>query len=143
MVFDAAQEQQRLRLSILGRQPYSGADRIGGASEADWPAIDGDGAGERAVVPENRLCCFRASGAHQSGQADDLARVNIETQILDALCRQTAHREDAVASAPRLTVEEGGDPPSDHRLNDLRLRKVRGRTLLDQASITEHRGAVG
>jgi hypothetical protein len=94
-------------------------------------------------MSENRLCCFRTSGAHQSGKAHDFAGVDIETQILDALCRQTAHRKDDVATASRLTVEEIGDRSSDHRLNDLGFRKVRGRTLLDQASITEHRGVVG
>ena len=71
IVEDAAEQQQRLVLAVLGREADAGRDR----APADCrgltaAAVHGDRAAEAAVVADDRLGELGAAGAHQPGDAD-------------------------------------------------------------------------
>ena len=125
VVLDAAQEEQRLGLPILRREAYSGGDGVGGAPQPNRPAVHGDRAGKRPIMAEDRLGQFRTAGADQPREADDFARTHIETDIVDARCREALHRKGDLAAAARSALVEVRNRPSDHGLNDFRFRKLR------------------
>ena len=142
VVLDAAHQQQRLRLPVLGRKAYPRRDRVGGALEAYRPAVHRDRSRQHAVMAEDRLGQFRTSGAHQAGETDDLARMDVEAHVADALRRQAAHGKGRLAAASRSPLIEVGDRPADHGLNDFRFGELRRRPFRDQPPVAQHRHAI-
>ena len=69
-------------LAIFGNQGDAGVDGIAGGSEFEGHAADADFAAIYRVDAEDGAAEFCAACAHEAGQADDLACMDAEADVL-------------------------------------------------------------
>ncbi len=142
IVLHAAQQQQRLGLAVLGGKTYACVYRIGGAPETNRLPVDFHRTGQHAVVAEDRFGQFGTPGAHQPGEADNFAGMNIECDVPHSLGRQSLHGQGDAAPAPRSPIKEIRDGSPNHSVDDVGFRKFFRRPHRDQSSVAQHRDAV-
>ena len=143
VVEDAAKQQQGLVLAVLGREADAGGDRRLRAVRLDRGAVHEDRAAEAAVIADDRLGELGAAGAHQAGNADDLALAHRQADVADLGGRQPLHLQQRLAGAPAIAREQVGDVAADHQLGDGLLAGARGRRIVDQPPVAQHDDAVG
>jgi hypothetical protein len=88
---------------------------------------------------------LRPAGAHQAGQAHDLARADVEIHVADTAhpARQAARGEHDVADRDRPLGEHRVEVASDHRSDQVRLREPRRRSRLHGGAVAQDGHAVG
>ena len=96
-----ALHQQRVR--AIGRDVDDpGADGVPGVPERHRPAVDGEVAAGRAVAPREDVEQLVLALALEGDDADDLARVDLERDVLELGAQREAASGRAAASCPRL-----------------------------------------
>ena len=95
-VIDCA-EREALGLAVLGDEAEAGPDRVTRRAEAHRLAVDLDRAGADRVGAEDRARDLGPARALQAGEADDLARADLEVDVaqqrrLEALDARGARR---------------------------------------------------
>ena len=80
IVAQAHLQDQALLLAVLGNQGQAGADGVDRVAQFHGLAVDADPSGQGRNDAEQSLEQLGAAGAHQAGDADDLAAANRETQ---------------------------------------------------------------
>ena len=75
---DAADEDEAFALAILRREPDAAGDRVGRLADVDHLAVDLDGPAGPRQLAEDHLGELGAPGAHEAGEADDLAGADLE-----------------------------------------------------------------
>src|SRR5580704_12334549 len=93
-------------------------------------------------MAEDRLGQFRPACADQPCEADNFARTDVETDIVDSLCGQALHRKGDLAAAARSAFIEVRYRPSDHSLNDFSFRKLERWPLVDEPPVAQHGDAI-
>ena len=100
-------------------------------------------AASAAVIADDRLGELGAAGAHQAGDADDLALAHRQADVADVGGRQAIHLKQRLAGAPAVAREQVGDVAADHQLGDGLLAGAGGRQIVDQPAVAQHDDAVG
>ena len=81
-------------LAVLGDHRQPGADRVLGRAQLARLAVDADLAGAGLRRAEQALGDLRPAAADEPEHADDLARPDLEADVLeDAVAAQAVHRE--------------------------------------------------
>ena len=81
-----------LAVPVFGHEPHAVPDGFAWRLEGDAPAVELDCAGVEAIGAEDRLQYLGAFGADETGDADDLAGVQIEADVAEhALSAQPRH----------------------------------------------------
>ena len=107
-------------LRSSGTMPMPAVDRVPGPAEAHRPAVDADRAAGRGARPEDRFAGLRAPGAHQSGEADDLARPDREARLPNEGFRLEGvdlEQDSARASASSAAREKWTSRPTIRRIS--------------------------
>ena len=81
VLVDGLVEEEALALALLRRQPDARLDRGADGARSQTLAVDRHGAGGRLAGAVHRLQDLRTPRAHESGQADDLARRDLEAHV--------------------------------------------------------------
>ena len=133
---DGQIQDQRLQLAILRHETDAKADRIPGGVIADRLAVDQDLAAVEVVRAEDGAGDLGATGADQTGEANNLAGTNVEGNILQHDRRRILHcpgasetadledrrrrpfRQRRLASLGLFRTKEVAQGTADHQAHD-------------------------
>ena len=120
IVEDRAGEQQRLALAVLRREADAGGDRGGDVVGRKRFAVDDDLAGQPAVEADDGAGELGAAGAHQPADAEHLAAMQRQIDVVDGLRAEAGNREDGVMAC--CLLRGGRDPSARARPSAARSR---------------------
>ena len=134
---DGKRGEQALRTPLLRHQRDPASDRILGRM-ADRPALELDRAPESAVGAEEGPGDLGLAGADQPVEADDLAPLDLEGDVLEQMVgRPSAVRTGSPLRLSRHVVLE--DRAADHHLDQLRPSRDLGKRLgRDVLAVPQH-----
>ena len=125
---------------------------LAGAADADFLAVQEDGAGgQLAVLAEQGGHQLGAAGTHESGDAEDLALPEVEVHafqdfagwILRVQGVQARHLEEHLAGLALALGEALGHLPADHQVHHLGHGELGGGQGGHHAAVPEHGNGVG
>ena len=141
---DVEQQEAAAFLAVLGQESHAGVHRRAGGPDGDVLPVDRNRARGRRGDAEQSFRDVAASRADEAGEPENLSLAQIERDIAEpAFEGQIAHRQRDVADRHRLLGKHLRDLASDHLLDDVVARDVRGRVFSDEAAVAEHRNLVG
>ncbi len=141
---DRAALDDAVMLAIFRAEHDAGADRIMRIAGTNDLAIDGDRAARARIGAEDQPHQFRAPGADQAEEADDLARPRLEAGRNPQLCPGEAIDLQAdIARLARSKTPDVGDFAADHFGDDLVAGDAFQRCMMrGELAVAQHRQAV-
>ena len=128
-------------LRQVGEPP---AERRSRGARPERAAVDPELAALERIDPEDAARDLGATGAHEAGQADDLAATELERDVReDTAAGQAFRLEHDIADLGVLLREEGVERAAHHQADDLALRELGNRLGLDVPAVAEDGDDVG
>ncbi len=142
VLLDRRIENQPLAFAILGHQPDAGGNGGVHIVAAQRRARDPHGAPIVGVGAEDGPRDLRATGAHETGDADDLSGAHLKADVLeDAVSAEPVDGQQSrsgIGPFARILLLDG---PPDHEAHELVGGGVRGR-LPDAAAVANDRDPI-
>jgi hypothetical protein len=126
-------------LAIRGTRPFPTK-----VTAVERPSVQTNRAARHAIRAEDGAREFTPSGAHEAGEADDLAGADAQRRAFDAVRRiQLADIEhDSTRLVAELLAVRGVDVPSDHQMHEIRRLRVSGSHRRHVPAVAQHGDAI-
>jgi hypothetical protein len=136
-----AQGQQPLVLARLGDHRQPGAQALARPARAHAATSHLHRPLSRPLGAEDRARELSAPGSHEPGQADDLARPDLERDPVDPGGAEVADRQDGGRAGRRQALgrERGAERASEHALDELGLCLLGGGRGAHDAPVAQNR----
>lgn len=93
---DGADFEQAVIVAVFGHEVDAFLQDFLGGEAGDVLAVQGDGAGKRLVAAEDRADHLGAAGAHHARDPQDLAGIEIEADVAEAVAGEIAYLQDGL-----------------------------------------------